>query len=135
MRFEGNLTVWHVERGYGAVLPDQGGQALFIHVSAFSAEGPQPVVGERLSFEVVTGRNNQKQATRVQRLKHSPALAAAMAPARGHARRRSLKSRRSTWLCLLLGLVLATGGLGWWEFGPGDGRHFARWVATADTLR
>jgi cold shock CspA family protein len=138
MRFEGNLTVWHVERGYGAVMPDQGGQEIFIHVSAFPSEGPQAVVGDRLSFEVVTGRNGQKQATRVQRLKSSrntQAASAAFTPARSHARRPPLKSQRPTLAYVFVGVVLAVGVLSWFEFGHQDGRHFARLVSSSGTLR
>ncbi|MDC8771510.1 cold-shock protein [Roseateles albus] len=135
MRFEGNLTIWHIDRGYGAVTPDQGGQELFIHVSAFPPEGPQPVVGERLSFEVVSGRNNQKQACRVQRLKSSKAMPPALTPARSHARRPPLKSERPTLAYVLLGLALAAGVLSWFEFSQADGRHFARLVNSSTTLR
>ncbi|MCV2356125.1 cold shock domain-containing protein [Paucibacter sp. B2R-40] len=135
MRFEGSLAVWHIDRGYGSVVPDQGGQALFIHVSAFPPEGPQPVVGERLSFEIVTGRNNQKQATRVQRLKSSPVVSAAMAPSRSHGRRPPLKSERPGLVFVLLGLAVAAAVLSWWEFSHGDGQHFARLVSSAHTLR
>jgi cold shock CspA family protein len=130
MRFEGLLTVWHIDRGYGSVTPDQGGQALFIHVSAFPAEGPQPLAGERISFEIVTGRNNQKQATRVQRLKTSPALAAAMAPGRAQGRRPAPKAQRPVLAYVLLGVALAAGLASWLLFKPGDGLRLARLAST-----
>lgn len=126
MRFEGILTVWHIDRGYGSVTPDQGGQELFIHVSAFPAEGPQPVVGERISFEIVTGRNNQKQATRVQRLKSSPVLAAAMAPGRVQGRRPAPKAQRPVLAYVLFGVAVAAGLASWLMFNPADGQRMAR---------
>lgn len=135
MRFEGNLKVWHVERGYGAVMPDQGGQELFIHVSAFPAEGPQPVEGERLSFEVVTGRNNQKQASRVQRLKAGTVMSAAMAPSRVRGRRTAAKPQRPVLVYALVVMALAAGVVSWLEFGHGDGWHMARLVSSTSTLR
>lgn len=133
MRFEGNLKVWHLDRGYGAVMPEQGGQELFIHISAFPPEGPQPVVGERISFEIVSGRNNQKQASKVKRLKTSPVIPSALAPAR--TRRPALKASRPTLAYVMLGLAVAAGVLSWLEFSQADGRHFARLVSSASTLR
>ncbi|MCV2368591.1 cold shock domain-containing protein [Roseateles oligotrophus] len=139
MRFEGKLTVWHIERGYGAVMPDQGGQELFIHISAFPAEGPQPVAGERISFEIVTGRNNQKQASRVQRLKSGAAtreLPSALAPSRTQGRRAvPNKSQRPSSAYVLLGLVVVAAVFSWLEFSPSDGRHIARLVSSTSTLR
>lgn len=121
MRFEGSLTVWHVERGYGTVLPEQGGQALFIHISAFPQEGPQPVVGERISFEIVSGRNNQKQASKVQRLK-----AATIKPSVRSARRPALHKSRPVLAYVLFGVAVAAGLASWLLFNPADGERLAR---------
>ena len=135
MRFEGSLTVWHIDRGYGSVTPDQGGQELFIHVSAFTAEGPQPVVGEHISFEIVTGRNNQKQAVRVLRLKTGPVIAAAMAPARAQGRRPALKAQRPVLAYVLVAVAVAAGLASWLWFNPGDALRMARLASTeADGL-
>lgn len=38
-RFHGKLTKWNTDRGFGFVVADQGGQELFVHVSAFPAKG------------------------------------------------------------------------------------------------
>ena len=138
MRFEGSLKVWHIERGYGAVTPDQGGEALFIHISAFPAEGPQPTVGERISFEIVTGRNNQKQASRVQRLKSSPtapASSAALAPSRRAARPAPIKSKGPAMAFVCVGLLVTAGVLAWFEFKHEDGRHVARLVSSVGAHR
>jgi cold shock CspA family protein len=122
MRFEGSLTVWHVERGYGSVMPEQGGQQLFIHISAFPQEGPQPVVGERISFEIVSGRNNQKQASKVQRLK-----AATIKPSvRSAARRPAAHKSRPVLAYVLFGVAVAAGLLSWLLFNPADGQRLAR---------
>ena len=82
MRFEGTLTIWNGERGYGAIAPEQGGQELFVHVSAFPRDGAPPQPGEALSFEIVTDGDGRKQAGRIQRFKravsttpHGPAAA------------------------------------------------------------
>ena len=56
MRFEGRLAQWNDERGFGFIEPTQGGEPVFVHISAFPAAGrgaqARPRVGERLSFEM-----------------------------------------------------------------------------------
>ncbi len=66
-RFEGTLKKWDVERGFGFVVAVQGGQDVFVHVSAFPRDGHQPIVGEPLTFEVERDRDGRKRAVRVHR--------------------------------------------------------------------
>ena len=47
-RFHGKLTKWNTDRGFGFVAADQGGQELFVHVSAFPRDGRALVIGERV---------------------------------------------------------------------------------------
>ncbi|HEY1090226.1 MAG TPA: cold shock domain-containing protein [Burkholderiaceae bacterium] len=69
MRFEGTLRTWSEDRGYGQIDPSDGGDLLFVHISAFPSDTYLPQRGERLSFEVQIGANGQKQAARVQRIR------------------------------------------------------------------
>ena len=39
MRFEGTLAQWNDDRGFGFILPTEGGQTLFAHISAFPRDG------------------------------------------------------------------------------------------------
>jgi cold shock CspA family protein len=66
-RFKGTLKKWDGERGFGFVTAEQGGQDVFVHVSAFPRNGQQPAVGELLSFEIERDREGRKRAVRVQR--------------------------------------------------------------------
>lgn len=43
LRFNGTLKKWHADRGLGFVVADEGGDELFVHVSAF----PRDVMGEQ----------------------------------------------------------------------------------------
>ncbi len=128
MRFEGILTQWHVERGYGEITPLHGGQALFVHISAFPANCAQPQQNELLSFEVVAGSKGQKQAARVMRPKPTPTLAEAPAQ-RPRPPRPALKPRRP-WLaytaCAVLLLMLGVGALIGLDYSQADGRHVAK---------
>ncbi len=66
MRFNGRLKKWNAERGFGFIAADQGGQDLFVHISAFERGARAPLQGDELSFEVEPGRNGRKCAVRVQ---------------------------------------------------------------------
>ncbi len=115
MRFEGTLDSWYAERGHGMVKPDQGGDPLFVHVSAFPMDGQSPQEGERLSFEVVSRSDGSKQAVRLQRLQDFK-LPSQLRPARSGSRPpRPIARRRTsplTWMVLVL-LALGVGATVW----------------------
>lgn len=66
-RFNGTLTRWNAERGFGFVVADHGDQELFVHVSAFPRDGRPPAIGEPLSFEMELDKEGRKRAVRVRR--------------------------------------------------------------------
>lgn len=56
----GTLTRWNADRGFGFISPTTKGPDIFVHISAFPRDGIQPVIGERLTFELgrdKTGRS------------------------------------------------------------------------------
>jgi cold shock CspA family protein len=67
MRFEGKLTKWNDERGFGFVTPAQGGQEIFVHISAFPRDGQRPQLQEPLSFEIELDGKGKKRAVSVLR--------------------------------------------------------------------
>lgn len=115
MRFEGTLDSWYAERGHGMVRPQEGGEPLFVHVSAFPMDGQAPQEGERLSFEVVSKSDGSKQAVRLQRLQ-AYKLPSQLRPARTGSRPpRPIARRRTsplTWMVLVL-LALGVGATVW----------------------
>lgn len=115
MRFEGTLDSWYAERGHGMVRPEQGGEPLFVHVSAFPMDGQSPQEGERISFEVVSKSDGSKQAVRLQRLQAFK-LPSQLRPARMASRPpRPIARRRTsplTWMVLVL-LALGVGATVW----------------------
>jgi len=136
MRFEGSLKVWNAERGHGVVASQQGGQELFVHISAFPADGPPPSVDEALSFEVVSDGDGRKQAVRVQRSRRGAAATAeqrvlsAAAPRRPWRELRRERRRRIGYA--IAGLTLVVLVLGWLELSqPGGSRLAERSTATA----
>jgi cold shock CspA family protein len=65
MRIEGTLAKWNDDRGFGFITPAQGGPELFAHISAFPRDGQRPRLGERLTFEIATGKDGKKQAQNI----------------------------------------------------------------------
>lgn len=65
MRFDGRLKSWNDARGFGFIEALQGGQDLFVHISAFPAGTRRPAVGQLLSFEVETTPEGRKRALSV----------------------------------------------------------------------
>ncbi|MCV2421965.1 cold-shock protein [Paucibacter sp. DJ2R-2] len=125
MRFEGKLSTWTALRGYGSIAPLDGGQELFVHISAFPPDGEQPVLGEVLSFEVVSGRDGRKQAQRVMRSTRKRVDQAPPMPPGGrlqgaaYHQRRQLQ-RRLAWATACAALLLALGTVVWLDLSRAD---------------
>jgi uncharacterized membrane protein YsdA (DUF1294 family)/cold shock CspA family protein len=66
MQFQGTLTTWHPDRGFGFIAPSEGGDDVFVHIKAFKRRDFQPVVGQVLAFEVELGPNGKKRAKQVE---------------------------------------------------------------------
>lgn len=104
-RFEGVLSQWNDERGFGFITPSAGGEVLFAHISAFPRLAQRPVIGLRLSFEIETGPNGKKRARGIQLL---PLSSPETGPRPIDRRTRHRHGgRRLPLLFLLLGLGLA----------------------------
>ena len=77
MRFEGTLTKWNDERGFGFITPIPAGQEIFVHVSAFARDGQRPQLQEALSFEITLNKDGKKQAVAVHRDRPAPSASVA----------------------------------------------------------
>lgn len=119
MRFEGVLSAWNPDAGYGAIRPSGGGEEVFVGLAAFPTDGEGPRLDEPLSFEVVTGRDGRKQAVHLRRLSRAH-LTPALREAAGGARSRARQAQKKRRLGLMAGgavvaVMLALGGMRWWH--------------------
>ena len=65
MRIEGILTTWNDDRGFGYIEATQGGDPIFVHVSAWPRGSGRPQPKQAVSFEVEVGPKG-KRARNVQ---------------------------------------------------------------------
>ena len=65
MRFEGIITTWNDDRGFGFITPTQGGQEIFVHIKSFGSRNGRPQVSQLISFEVELGPEGKKRAKNV----------------------------------------------------------------------
>ncbi|EGJ11313.1 cold shock and DUF1294 domain-containing protein [Rubrivivax benzoatilyticus] len=82
IRFDGKLTRWNDDRGFGTIESTQGGKPIFMHISEWPRDAPRPRVDQRVSFEIEQGPKG-KRATRIQPLvpRRTAARAARPGPA------------------------------------------------------
>ena len=61
MRLVGRISAWNEDKGYGFVVPHDGGSRAFVHVNAFQFGSRRPVDGDLISYSTskdVRGRTN-----------------------------------------------------------------------------
>lgn len=112
------LSAWNQEAGYGTIRPLHGGDEVFVGLGAFPTDGEGPRLDERLSFEIVSGRDGRKQAVNLQRLRTDRA-AVALREASGAGQARLRQAQRKRRLARVGGavvaMVLVVGGVQMWH--------------------
>jgi CspA family cold shock protein len=59
----GTVKWFNQTKGYGFITPDEGGADAFCHISAVQRAGMQSLnEGQRVNFELLTGRNGKQSA-------------------------------------------------------------------------
>lgn len=52
MRYQGKISGWKDDQGFGFVSPNGGGQKAFIHINAFLKHSARPVAGDLVTYEL-----------------------------------------------------------------------------------
>ncbi|GAB4330902.1 MAG: cold-shock protein [Calditrichia bacterium] len=65
----GTVKWFNEKKGWGFIVPDDGGDDIFVHYSAVRTEGFKTLKeGEKVAFELTEGKNGKMQASDVERL-------------------------------------------------------------------
>ena len=65
MRYQGRITSWKDDKGFGFITPNGGGEPVFLHISSFSGRSRRPEGDELVTYERVTDDKGRTQAKRV----------------------------------------------------------------------
>ena len=85
MRYQGRITQWHDDKGYGFITPNGGGSRVFMHISSLAPNQRRPRGEELVHYEVTLDAQRRPNAHGVQyvarsRSRGKPALGAVVAP-------------------------------------------------------
>jgi len=65
VRYQGRITDWNDDKGFGFITPNGGSQRVFVHVRSFSSRRQRPVGNEIVSYELTHDVRGRLQAGRV----------------------------------------------------------------------
>ena len=72
MRDQGRLVEWFDEKGYGFIQPnDDSKDRVFLHIKDFARQGPRPILGCALEYNVLVDAQGRYRAQQVSYLKAS----------------------------------------------------------------
>jgi len=65
MRYQGKITSWKDDQGFGFVIQNGGGEKAFVHIKAFSNCSRRPAEGDLITYELSIDENRRYRADNV----------------------------------------------------------------------
>lgn len=65
MRYQGKITSWKDDKGFGFITPNGGGDQVFVHIKSFSNRQRRPVGNESVIYELESDGQGRLRATGV----------------------------------------------------------------------
>jgi len=65
MRYQGRITTWKDDKGFGFITPNGGGEQVFVHISSFSNRQRRPEGSEIVTYELKVDGKGRAQANSV----------------------------------------------------------------------
>lgn len=65
MRYQGKISHWKDDQGFGFITPNGGGEEAFVHIKAFARRGRRPVDGELVTYELSSDAKGRARAEKV----------------------------------------------------------------------
>lgn len=83
MRYQGKITDWKDDKGFGFVTPNGGGPRVFIHIKSFADRQKRPVGNELVTYELTSDERGRPQGVSVAFVRHRPSARSAKVPGPG----------------------------------------------------
>ncbi|MFC5461827.1 DUF1294 domain-containing protein [Massilia niabensis] len=64
-RYQGKITSWKDDQGFGFISPNGGGPAVFVHIKSFANRGPRPANDDIVTYELGSNEKGQPRAEHV----------------------------------------------------------------------
>lgn len=65
IRYQGKITTWKDEQGFGFIAPNGGGPLVFVHIKSFAAGATRPAGNDIVTFELTANERGQPRAENV----------------------------------------------------------------------
>lgn len=65
MRYQGRITTWKDDKGFGFITPNGGGEQIFVHINSFSSRQRRPEGNELVTYELTVDGKGRSQAKTV----------------------------------------------------------------------
>ena len=65
MRYQGKITDWKDDKGFGFVAPNGGGPKVFVHIKSFSNRQRRPVGNELVTYELTSDTRGRPQGANI----------------------------------------------------------------------
>ena len=65
MRYQGKITSWKDDQGFGFITPNMGGEPVFVHIKAFANRQRRPAGSEIVTYEMASDAKGRLQARNV----------------------------------------------------------------------
>jgi len=62
MRYQGRITTWKDDKGFGFITPNGGGEQVFVHIRSFSNRRRRPAGNELVTYELKVDGKGRAQA-------------------------------------------------------------------------
>ncbi len=65
MKFQGKISNWNDDKGFGFVEPNGGGDRAFVHINAFNARTRRPTDGDVIIYDLVQDKDKRYRAENI----------------------------------------------------------------------
>ena len=65
MRYQGKITTWKDDQGFGFITPNMGGEPVFVHIKAFANRSRRPLADAIVTYELANDAQGRLQARQV----------------------------------------------------------------------